>query len=477
MKRKRELNDEDLASVGKFKAITTQGKVKPVLNKQEHKELVQTKFEDGKSKDDHLTLFRATEKKTLPPKEIAEHTVQGPNWTPPSSVGFVLGGVSVDNRFWLASPTTYDADGIRQQGGKPAIYAREIMSPVLAGYTPRLPKPIEKYGETDRKPEIVLTPPSSPRRKEISSEQIQKIMNVEYNWAGLPLNKAYLTSLPKLAPLDLKKRNVDLNDFTPKLLEEIDIKSYDKELVDIVFTPKVLRLIKRGKLDLETIKDVYCKFIQNDDEKISAKLLCDLLTKYYSKPEELFPQQEMSIRKIIEIFSKAPELFKALASCILSEHKDVDCSELIKIYCQNPKLFCSIMNDSKETIKQLDLGQFVERLKQAQSENECSELAPDDSQNLYDILHSIIEYGMNDSFQQFRQAKDDSFKKLKQDCLSNVPSKYSERLERKLESKCYEIFKKAFHQYLDEHIGEFLEIFDQALSDQPPSLYDDYIYG
>lgn len=395
MKGNTKLNPEALASVGEFKAITAQGKKKPLLNQQEHIALVLKKFDDGESKTDHLTLFRVTDKKALAGKEIAEHTVQGPNWTPPSSVGFVLGGMSSQLRLWLASPLTDDSDGIRQEDDTPAIYAREMMSPVLAGYTPRPPKLTEKYGKTQRKPELVLTPPSSPRYKEVSSEQIQKIMNVENSWGELPLSEAYLTSLPKLSVIDLKKRGLDLNNFSQKLLEELDmedIEDYDEELVNIVFTPEILLIIKGENLDLEAIKGIYSEFIQYGDEKIDADLFLELhslLIKYDSEFRGLFTEQGMSIEKIISLYNDEPELFKALASGTLEEYEDViDGEELSGIYHQNPELFYSIMNDPEGTVKDMGLEEFIESFEQAQKE--IRQLDPDNSdlENPYDIVTS-----------------------------------------------------------------------------------------
>ena len=92
------ITEDTLSTVDSFKAIVAPGKKRPTLDKESHKALVQKKYESAKAMDDHITLFRVKDKKDLPPKEIKEHTVSGPEWTPPSSVGFVMGAQSKGHR-------------------------------------------------------------------------------------------------------------------------------------------------------------------------------------------------------------------------------------------------------------------------------------------------------------------------------------------------------------------------------------------
>ncbi|KAM9981674.1 hypothetical protein ACTFIY_003973 [Dictyostelium cf. discoideum] len=366
MKRNPKLGPEELASIREFKAITAQGKKRPMLSQQEHEELVQEKFKDGKSRTGHITAFRIGDKKGLPPQEKSKHTVQGPNWSPPSSVGFVLGGMTQNLRLWLASPLTDDPNGIAQNDNKPAIYAREIISPVLAGYTPRPPKHTERYGQTDRQPKIILTPPSSP--KKISSDQIQKIMNVENSWDELPLHKVYLTSLPKLSLIDLKGRGVDLNHFTPDTLKEIDINGYEEGFIDIIFTPQVLLFIKGGNSDLKTIEGIYLKFIQEGYEKVDAPLfleLHNLLEEYDGEFEELFIQHGMSIEEIVDLYKDEPEIFKAATSGVFNDY-EIGSDKIKEIYDSNPELFFSIINDPEGILKSVGLGDFCQSFEETQ---------------------------------------------------------------------------------------------------------------
>ena len=106
------------------------------------------KYDNAKKTDDHITIFRVKDKNGLPPKEKNDHTVKGPEWTPPSSVGFVMGAQSEGLRIWLATKPTGDQDGLLGKKGEPSILARESMSALKSGWMAREPQKHEKYGST-----------------------------------------------------------------------------------------------------------------------------------------------------------------------------------------------------------------------------------------------------------------------------------------------------------------------------------------
>ena len=232
------IEDEILSEVGLFKAITAQGKKRPTLDSAAHKALVQKKYNDAKAMDDHITLFRVQDKPGLGKKEKDNHTVQGPNWTPPSSVGFVMGAQSEGHRVWSATKPTNDANGLLGNDGEPAIFARESMAALGAGWMARETQPHEQYGRTGRAPVAVFTPPSSPRP--MSQEQLQNIMDVNAGWDDLPI------SLNKLAKLSTPISKKLTDDLKKSRLTREDV---GEELINFVQNTKgVSQLVEKSKL-------------------------------------------------------------------------------------------------------------------------------------------------------------------------------------------------------------------------------------
>ena len=156
------------------------------LTIREHRELVLNKYKTAKETKDHITLFRVSDKYSLKgiyQKEIDEHTVPGPHWTPSSSVGYVLGATEAENRMWLATPPT--TNKLVGRADLVSVYARELTAAVASGYTPRLPGPCEKYMQYNRSylstgdlgPVAVLTPPTSPKFSKSSIEEVTIAMD------------------------------------------------------------------------------------------------------------------------------------------------------------------------------------------------------------------------------------------------------------------------------------------------------------
>lgn len=198
------ISEDLLKSVKSIRGITKPGEVSPMISEEEHKELVRKKYIEGTEVKDHitLTLFRAKDKKKLlPEREKKEHTVQGakflsnekeiPIWTPPSSVGFVLGGIKKGLRVWLANEPKkenfVENKRIKSQmkdfdeevpDSHLTVFARENHVVLAAGYSLRGPKISERYkGSREKAPVAVWSPPSSPR--EINNKHIENSINAE----------------------------------------------------------------------------------------------------------------------------------------------------------------------------------------------------------------------------------------------------------------------------------------------------------
>jgi hypothetical protein len=181
------VTDGMLSKVGKFNATTARRKKRPLLEREAHIKLIHEKNIAARAMKGHITLFRVLDK-PKGTKEREEHIVPGPDWTPPSSVGFVMGGLSVGHRVYLATEPT--EDGLKGAKGVPSIYAREIMTTIMYGWRPRRPKSGERYGRTGSWPKVVLTPPSSPIR--VGEDDMAKIFDVNTTWEDLPMDLSEL---------------------------------------------------------------------------------------------------------------------------------------------------------------------------------------------------------------------------------------------------------------------------------------------
>lgn len=162
----------------------------PYLNSEEHKDLVREKYELGQTIDDHITLFRKHNKKALGQSEIDAHVVPGP-WTPPSSLGFVLGGLNQRLRIWLGtrpSSQTFINDLMR-----PAILARELALVIRCGWIARAPYPDECFKESFTQPITVFTPPGSPK---VNVSAMQRLMDVESDDLTMTEDALVRSSLP-----------------------------------------------------------------------------------------------------------------------------------------------------------------------------------------------------------------------------------------------------------------------------------------
>ena len=439
MKDNSTLSEEDLATVGEFRAIVAQGKKRPQLDAETHKNLVQTKFENGQTRQDHVTLFRVDDKKGLARKEINNHTVKGPYWTPPSSVGFVLGAMSSDLRIWLASKLSDDAAGIAQTDGEPAIYARELVSPIISGYTPRDPHAHEQYGNTGRGPRMVLTPPK--QRKFIEPEKIQKTMDVKGSWDDLPLDKIYLTSLPKLSTFNLKEKSIDVNDFHQDLLEALESEEYEEGLLCILINKEVLVAVKAEKLSLGDIMEIYNEYIEDSKEEIDADRFLDLCTIFSYHRDELdvlYSDYGISLECIVDMYNDEYELFRALGRDVLEDYEnEIDWQELRDIYTQNQDLFYAIINDPENIVNALGLREFIDKFKEAQLK--IAEIPPEDvyygAYDPYDIVAAnlthdncpdeILKYGSESESENEDSGNystdiysDDNIDNYSDDCLS-----------------------------------------------------------
>lgn len=127
------ITDDILSNVSAFKAIVARGNKRLTLDKEAHKILVNKKYDSAREIAGHITIFRVKDKKDLPPIEQKNHTVQGPIWTPPSSVGFVMGAQSKGLRIWSATNPTNDEDGLLGDNGEPSILARELIAVLASG--------------------------------------------------------------------------------------------------------------------------------------------------------------------------------------------------------------------------------------------------------------------------------------------------------------------------------------------------------
>jgi|GEM_PF-3174923 len=416
-----------LSKVGSFKAIVPRKK-RPLLTKEEHADLVKAKFSAAQSIDHHITLFRVQDKQNLGPKEIKTHTVQGPRWTPPSSLGFVFGAVNVQNRIWLATKPTGDTNGSGLLGdkGEPAILAREIMVPVKLGWSAREARINEQYGKTGRGPETVLTPPSSP--VPFDSREFQNLMDVNAGWDDLPMKAVDLARVTLVPKERLEKyllqNGLKRNDFEDALLEivangkilallesgvlDLDVLSeLAADLLEILLhNKKVIKLLQLEEIEFDGLVLIYGEFFDNGEEEFSS-IDFEKFYKFYSSNEEVFRkltnELDMSIGSIISLIHNYGEIVEYLTSNdaieFLNKYANENNGEgdkvsiewLGAIYRSNQNLFYALTIDEHNILGDLSVEDFINRYEAIQKEDEQSlEDGLLFDNDPYDILHSQV---------------------------------------------------------------------------------------
>lgn len=364
------VNDTTLSKVGAFKAIVSPGKKRPLLDEQKHHELVKNKYNKAREMDDHITLFRLSEKKGLAQKETKEHTVPGPEWTPPSSVGFVMGGLSKAHRFWLA--TEPDCNGLVGEKGEVSIYAREIETALVAGWSAREPKDNEQYGRTGRGPRVVLTPPPSPVPTD--DKHFQTIMDVKAEWHDIPYGRDSL--MYYTTPVTFRLDDILEDDFG--MVREC----FDDGLIEIILDKRIFPLFEEGRICIlemcdmsyEVLKDMLSekhilKLIAEDKAELPDiyKLETENKEEYKILSEEFY----MSLPEIINLLKDSPKAFYAIAKDnVVNFYRkyqyDICIEDLIKIYESNRELFNALIKDSHDLIEDLGLEEFIDQFKAAQ---------------------------------------------------------------------------------------------------------------
>lgn len=423
------ITNDVLSTVGEFKAIVAPGRKRPILDKSSHGKLILKKYDDGAAMYEHVTLFRVKDKKTLPPKEIKEHTVQGPQWTPPSSVGFVMGAQSKAHRIWLATKPTDDKEGLLGKNSDPSIYARELTTAVSHGWTAREPKENETYGCTDRGPIVVLTPPSSPKFMRMTD--LQKVLDINSDWNGFPisLSKLKRLSTPVYQRFKefLEENKLDRDDFDDSLLEivvntkvlpliedgclslnELSETSYDttRELLE---DKEIIILLSEGALEYDELVSIYSEYIEDSDSSLGEFSFNKLYSLISSNQEEfstLLFELNLNIDNIIKLYSDDYHMFCAFANdnaiSFFQEYRaEIEMEYMIEIYHDNPDLFFALINDEEDVIQDLGIHDFIEQYEQAQCKIE--EIPEDDPYNgaysAYDMVRSwVIEDNCPDEF-------------------------------------------------------------------------------
>ena len=390
--------------------------------------------------DDHITLFRVKDKKDLPPKEIKEHTVPGPEWTPPSSVGFVMGAQSKGHRIRLATEPTNDQDGLLGKNGEPSIYAREITTVVKHGWTPRVPKPDETYGCTKRLPKVVFSPPSSP--KHVLVEELQQIMDVNTGWNDLSLSPVNLMRLS--TPISIRFRDflktskLNRTDFDDSLLKivvnarilpliedgslsliEMSEVSYDVT-EELLQDEEVIILLSEGTLGFNELVGIYSEYIEDSDNALgefSFNKLYSLITSNQDEFAKWLFELGLGIDDIIRLYNDDYDMFCAFANdnaiSFFQEYgADIDIENMVEIYHDNPELFYALINDEEDVLGDLGVEEFIERYKQAQ--HEISQIPKDDpysgAHDAYDFVRTwVIGENCPDEFLGHSSSDDESY--------------------------------------------------------------------
>lgn len=410
------MHDDILEHVGTFKAIVGQGKKRPILSKEDHQALVYNKYDHARTLDDHITLFRVEDKKNLTPKEIKNHTVPGPEWTPPSSVGFVLGALREAGRIWSATTPTGDKHGLLGKKGKPSIFARETMSTIEFGWMAREPQENEKYGHTKKGPVVVFTPPSSPR--DVPTEELKSIMNVNAGWDVLPLQLNNLiklsTPLPKALTDSLKKSLLTRKDLDDSLLKApIDV------VRELLQEKEVIALLSSGAAQFDELITIYLEYIDGSDNHIGEfsfqKLHSLLAGGDQNEFESLFFRLNFSISDIIKLYNDNYDMFCAFAddkfiSFFQEYREEINIEKMARIYHDDQELFYALINDSENVLHDTGIEGFISGYQRAQLS--ISETAEDDpyygAHDAYDELRAhVVEDGCPKEFLQDNDSSDD----------------------------------------------------------------------
>ncbi len=440
------LSDGVLRKVDSFKAIVSQGKQRKILDKNSHKKLVHKKYDDGHNTKDHITLFRVKDKKSLPPKEIKEHTVHGPEWTPPSSVGFVMGALSKGYRVWSA--TEYTKDNICGKDSEEiAILARESMATMMFGWIAREPQKNEKYGKTDRGPHVVFTPPSSPRAFLDVEDKVARILDVNAKWQHMPMSLEKLTRLssPISKPLSdfLKKTQLPRENFHDSLVRmvmknELSIEEMSSAPVELLLDEEVVLLLSDKTLYFQELVAIYDEFIDASESVIgefSFSELYNLILNNRGELADLLFELKLSINDVIALYNQDPEMFCAVANDnaikFFNEYSsDCDITRMLEIYKNNQSLFYALINDPDELLQDISVEDFINGYEEEQERiNRISDddLYKDDY-DPYDILRNRVnEDGCPDELLPRNSWSDSEYSNSEYDnSTSNSDGNYSE---------------------------------------------------
>ncbi len=410
-----------LSEIGDFKAVTARGKPRPNLNKEDHKNLVENKFSDGESISNHITIFRVSDKKKLTQNEIKNHTVQGPEWTPQSSLAFVMGAQSKGLRTWSATKPTQDHNGLLGKNGGPSIFARESISVINSGWMAREPKEDEKYGtRTKKAPVSVFTPPSSPRN--ISIEELKSLMNVEAGWDKMPISLGDLerlsTPIPSTITDCLKKNKLTREDLSDELLTilvntegvlnllnnnilsfaELNKASFDV-VRELLKEEEIIILLSDGTVRFDKLVSIYSEYIDCCDSSLGEfrfHELYDLISGHETEFSKLFHNLELSVNDIIELYNKSDEMFCDFAGDDFISffqkcnkyNDDIDIvGSMVEIYRNNSKLLWDLIQDEKNMLDDISIEEFIRQYEEAQGK--ISQIHEDNS---YYDLEGIYNY-------------------------------------------------------------------------------------
>lgn len=350
------IEEDILSTVGSFKAIVAPGKKRPLLDKKAHDELVEIKYVVASGMKEHITLFRVQDKKALPPMEIKEHTVPGPQWTPPSSVGFVMGALSKGHRVWLSTEPSSDGDGFASKEGDPAIYARETMTAIILGWLARDSKKSETYGKTDRGPTRVLTPPSSPKGFDIAD--MKSIMDVKSGWNDLPMTMDQLL-----------ERTTPISQRVQQYLDDDTANSINPLLLKLAENKNIFPLIEDGTLCFLEMTDVGVEALR---KMLTNKGILKRLK-----------NGDLTFKKLIEAYN------------FVEEHadEDIELSEIVNYAIYNQDLYHCFLTDEYSLINTLGVNEFIRDFKDAQARIE--QMSDDDPSKIdsdpYELVNAEVE--------------------------------------------------------------------------------------
>jgi hypothetical protein len=357
------MNSKILGRVREFLPITARCKTGDKITEDEHHILCQDKFDEGGRAIYHITVFRVKDKRNLNKQEIEEHTVPGPVWTPPSSVAYVMGGLRGGKRVYSATKLSTEESFLRK-GETPSILAREITAILLHGWLPRQPKHEERYENTSQKPEVVFTPPQSPRKPSTSS--LRSIMDSEISWSDLPINSQNLVALTNPLPRKvtdfLKKFSLVRSEVCDLLIRMIEndnlslsklINAPAKAIRELLTNKEVIELLSKEEAQFEQLLEIYKEYIEsghNPLDTFSFKKFYRLLEIENTQVKKLFNDLGLTIGQIIKLHTESSEMFCAFASDKLISFfkkysKEINIDIITKIYLENKELFYSMIDD------------------------------------------------------------------------------------------------------------------------------------